>query len=96
MDSEFLRMQGISKSFNGTQALRNVDFSASVGEVHAISGENGAGKSTLVKILSGALTRDAGEILLDGERNQIGRLLHISSLIHRPEKKFMRSRCYNI
>ena len=72
MDSEFLRMQGISKSFNGTQALRNVDFSASVGEVHAISGENGAGKSTLVKILSGALTRDAGEILLDGEPAELG------------------------
>ena len=67
MSSEFLRMQGISKSFDGTQALRGVDFSARAGEVHAISGENGAGKSTLVKILSGALPCDAGEILLDGE-----------------------------
>ena len=37
------------------------------GEVHAIVGENGAGKSTLMKILSGAVQRDAGEILLDGE-----------------------------
>lgn len=72
MDSEFLQMQGISKSFNGTQALRNVDFSAVSGEVHAISGENGAGKSTLVKILSGALERDAGEILLDGEPAELG------------------------
>jgi ribose transport system ATP-binding protein len=72
MGSEFLRMQGISKSFNGTQALRNVDFSAVVGEVHAISGENGAGKSTLVKILSGALQRDAGEILLAGEPAELG------------------------
>jgi ribose transport system ATP-binding protein len=34
--------------------------------VHAIIGENGAGKSTLMKILSGALQRDSGEILLDG------------------------------
>jgi ABC-type sugar transport system ATPase subunit len=65
--SDFLQMRGISKSFDGTQALRSVDFSASLGEVHAISGENGAGKSTLVKILSGALQRDAGEILLDGK-----------------------------
>ncbi len=71
-DSEFLRMQGISKSFDGTQALRSVDFSASAGEAHAISGENGAGKSTLVKILSGALQSDAGEILLDGKPAELG------------------------
>ncbi len=71
-DTDFLVMRGISKSFDGTQALRNVDFSGAVGEVHAISGENGAGKSTLVKILSGALPRDTGEILLDGERIEIG------------------------
>jgi ribose transport system ATP-binding protein len=71
-DSDFLVMRGICKSFEGTQALRNVDFSGALGEVHAISGENGAGKSTLVKILSGALPRDAGEILLDGERVELG------------------------
>jgi ribose transport system ATP-binding protein len=66
-DTDFLVMRGISKSFDGTQALKGVDFSARLGEVHAIVGENGAGKSTLMKILSGALRRDAGEILLDGE-----------------------------
>jgi ABC-type sugar transport system ATPase subunit len=64
--TDFLVMRGIRKSFDGTQALSGVDFSARLGEVHAISGENGAGKSTLVKILSGAIPRDAGEILLDG------------------------------
>ncbi len=71
-DSDFLVMRGISKSFDGTQALRKVDFSGALGEVHAISGENGAGKSTLVKILSGALPKDAGEIFLGGERIEIG------------------------
>ncbi len=60
-------MRGIRKSFDGTQALKGVDFSACQGEVHAIVGENGAGKSTLMKILAGALQRDAGEILLDGQ-----------------------------
>jgi ABC-type sugar transport system ATPase subunit len=65
-------MRGIDKSFDGTQALRGVDFSAAAGEVHAISGENGAGKSTLVKILSGALDRDAGEVLLDGQPAELG------------------------
>jgi ribose transport system ATP-binding protein len=60
-----LSMRGIRKSFDGTQALRGVDFAAESGEVHAIVGENGAGKSTLMKVLSGAILRDAGEILLD-------------------------------
>lgn len=64
--SDYLVMRGIRKNFDGTQALKGVDFSARLGEVHAIVGENGAGKSTLMKILSGALQRDAGEILLDG------------------------------
>jgi ABC-type sugar transport system ATPase subunit len=79
-DSDFLVMKGISKSFDGTQALRNVDFSGVLGEVHAISGENGAGKSTLVKILSGALLKDAGDILLDGERIEIGTPLRAQRL----------------
>jgi ABC-type sugar transport system ATPase subunit len=69
---DFLQMRGISKSFDGTRALLDVDFSAEAGEVHAISGENGAGKSTLVKILSGALARDAGEILLAGVPAELG------------------------
>jgi ribose transport system ATP-binding protein len=65
-EPDFLVMRGITKSFDGTQALKGVDFSARLGEVHAIVGENGAGKSTLMKILAGALRRDAGEIILDG------------------------------
>lgn len=66
-NSSFLIMRGILKSFDGTQALKGVNFNANLGEVHAIVGENGAGKSTLMKILSGALQRDAGEIILGGE-----------------------------
>ena len=42
------------------------------GEVHALMGENGAGKSTLIKIMTGAMQRDAGEIRLDGEPIHIG------------------------
>ncbi|MBM3298965.1 MAG: sugar ABC transporter ATP-binding protein [Deltaproteobacteria bacterium] len=64
--TEFLLMQGINKSYGGTQALRDVDFSAESREVHAIVGENGAGKSTLVKILNGEVQADAGKILLNG------------------------------
>ena len=67
---DFLQMQRINKSFDGTQALKDVDFSANSGEVHAIVGENGAGKSTLMKILAGAIQPDAGKFILDGRSVQ--------------------------
>src|SRR5919198_684656 len=62
-----LQMRGISKRYPGVVALDNVDFEVLPGECHALVGENGAGKSTLMKILAGAETRDAGEILLNGQ-----------------------------
>jgi ribose transport system ATP-binding protein len=61
-----LEVRGISKSFPGVRALKNVDLKIWPGEVHALMGENGAGKSTLMKILAGAYHPDSGEILLDG------------------------------
>ncbi len=61
-----LSVRGVSKSFGGVQALRNVDLEVRAGEVHALLGENGAGKSTLIKILSGVHAFDAGAIALDG------------------------------
>jgi ribose transport system ATP-binding protein len=67
----YLRMQGISKSFPGVQALKSVDFSVVRGEIHALVGENGAGKSTLMKILTGALLGDEGQISLGHQVVQI-------------------------
>jgi ribose transport system ATP-binding protein len=61
-------MSGISKSFPGVDALKNVDFDLNQGEVHALVGENGAGKSTLMKILAGVYKADAGEIWLKGHK----------------------------
>ena len=55
----------LSKSFEGNPALRDVSFAASAGRVLAICGENGAGKSTLIRILSGALRPDQGQVLFD-------------------------------
>lgn len=63
-----LAVTAIRKRFGATQALDGVDLLVKPAEVHAVLGENGAGKSTLMKILSGALLPDAGEIRLDGER----------------------------
>ena len=61
-----LQMRGVCKQYPGIQALNNALLEVRAGEVHALLGENGAGKSTLMKILSGAVRRDAGEILVNG------------------------------
>ena len=64
--AKLLGMAGIEKSFFGVRVLKNANFDLDYGEVHVLLGENGAGKSTLMKILSGAYTLDAGEIVFDG------------------------------
>jgi len=60
-------MEGITKVFNNVPALSGVDLELARGEVHALVGENGAGKSTLIKIMTGAYSRDAGTITLEGK-----------------------------
>lgn len=58
-----LSMTGIDKSFSGVKVLASATLDVEVGEVMALVGQNGAGKSTLIKILTGAYSRDAGEIV---------------------------------
>jgi len=60
-------MRGVCKRYPGVHALRDASLDVRAGEVHILLGENGAGKSTLMKILSGAVRRDSGEILLNGQ-----------------------------
>jgi ABC-type sugar transport system ATPase subunit len=64
--SSLLKIENISKSFGGVQALDNVSLEIKKGEVHAIVGENGAGKSTLMKIIAGALQPDSGRLEFEG------------------------------
>ncbi|HKN89059.1 MAG TPA: sugar ABC transporter ATP-binding protein, partial [Acidimicrobiia bacterium] len=67
MNEVVLKLSGISKSYKGVHAVRDIDFDVRAGEVHALVGENGAGKSTLCKIIAGAITPDAGEMWVGGE-----------------------------
>jgi ribose transport system ATP-binding protein len=61
-----LEMRNVCKRFGATTALADVSLAVQAGEVHALVGENGAGKSTLMKVLSGAVRPDAGQMRLDG------------------------------
>ncbi|MBV9671332.1 MAG: sugar ABC transporter ATP-binding protein [Verrucomicrobia bacterium] len=61
-----LSLKGISKAFGAVVALEGVDFEISRPEVVALVGDNGAGKSTLIKIISGVLHADSGQIRVEG------------------------------
>jgi ribose transport system ATP-binding protein len=61
-----IRVRGLTKSFPGVAALRNVDVDIYQGEVHGLVGENGAGKSTLIKHLTGVYAAEQGSIELFG------------------------------
>ena len=61
-----LELKHIHKHFGSVHANDDITLTIESGTIHGLLGENGAGKSTLMKILSGFIHRDAGEILLDG------------------------------
>jgi simple sugar transport system ATP-binding protein len=62
-----LELRSIHKSFGSVRANDGVSLTVEAGTLHGLLGENGAGKSTLMKILSGFIGSDSGEIVLEGE-----------------------------
>ncbi|MGR3634816.1 MAG: ABC transporter ATP-binding protein [Shimia sp.] len=91
MTDPILKVRGLTKSFGGLVATRDVDLDLRAGEIHALIGPNGAGKSTLVQLISGALRPDAGSVHFDGQdvsalttaaraRKGMARTFQISSL----------------
>ena len=66
-----LTATGVTHRYGGVAALSEVSFDVRTGEVHALLGENGAGKSTLVRVLTGALVPDHGELAIDGEVHRL-------------------------
>lgn len=67
-----LQATNLDKRYAAVHALRAANLTMHAGEVHALMGTNGAGKSTLVKILTGAVMPDSGEVLLDGRAVPLG------------------------
>jgi fructose transport system ATP-binding protein len=65
-DQPLLQARGLVKRYGHVVALDHADFELYRGEILAIIGDNGAGKSSLIKALTGAITPDDGDILLDG------------------------------
>jgi ABC-type sugar transport system ATPase subunit len=62
----FVELREVSKRFGGVQALKGITMSIEAGTVHGLVGVNGAGKSTLGKIIGGAVSRDGGNLLIEG------------------------------
>lgn len=62
-----IELRDIDKRFGAVHALKKVSLAVNGGETIALVGENGAGKSTLVKVLTGAYTKDSGEIWIEGK-----------------------------
>lgn len=71
MEAPLIETRGLHKWYSGVHALRNVDFRVFKGEVVGLVGDNGAGKTTLIKIFSGVLRPDEGEILIEGRKVDI-------------------------
>ncbi len=66
-DLPLIEARGLTKRYGSIVAVDGIDLTVGRAEIVAVVGDNGAGKSTLIKMLSGAIHPDAGEIVVDGE-----------------------------
>jgi ABC-type cobalamin/Fe3+-siderophores transport system ATPase subunit len=66
VEAPVLAVEGLTKTFPGTQALADLTFEVQAGEVHALVGENGAGKTTMLMLLSGVYAPDDGRVFIRG------------------------------
>ncbi len=74
-----LELDGVSKSFGGVHAVRNLSFSLMPGTITGLIGPNGAGKTTLFNLITGVLPTDSGDIVFEGQttlRTKIDELVH--------------------
>ena len=64
---ELLRTEGIAKSYQGREIIRDIRIRLEEGELVSLLGLSGSGKSTLMNIISGLVAPDAGKVYLSGE-----------------------------
>ncbi len=67
MPKKIIQIDHLSKSFGDVKAVQDLSFSVQEGELFAFLGINGAGKSTTINIMCGQLSKDSGDILIDGQ-----------------------------
>lgn len=87
LSEKILELKNISKKRGDRQILKNVSFSIDKGEIYGFVGRNGAGKSTTIKIITGMLFPDEGEVIICGQNLQKRReaLRNIGVIIENPE-----------
>ncbi len=66
--TESIQLSGVTKSFDGKTVLDNITISAYQGEILCLLGPSGAGKTTLIRLITGAIRPDSGEILVAGKK----------------------------
>lgn len=69
-----LEVKNLYKEFNNRPILKNISFTLKDGEIMTIVGPSGAGKTTLLRIIAGLETKDSGEILIDGQAYDSGKV----------------------
>jgi len=67
MAEEILRIENLSKSFEGAQVFNNISFVIEKGELSSIIGPNGAGKTTLFNLITGYHIPDQGRVIFKGQ-----------------------------
>lgn len=70
----------LRREYEEVHALRDVSFTINDGEMVGYIGPNGAGKSSTIKILSGILTPDSGQCLVDGRVPWKNRIQHVAQI----------------
>ncbi|PUU95185.1 ABC transporter ATP-binding protein [Halanaerobium sp.] len=70
MNENIIEIKGLKKKFPGVQALKGIDLKIPAGMITGIVGPNGSGKSTMLKIISGLIVKDSGQIKINRKNKE--------------------------
>lgn len=82
--STVLKIQGLSKRYGRTNALKSLDLEVEKGEIFGLLGPNGSGKTTTLGIILGAINQNAGNFQWFEEEDEIQARLRIGSILEQP------------